>query len=92
MSPRTFQKPLLRVAIATGVLLLIPAVAMRFTTEVAWGPGDFVAAAVLLFGAGAATVMSRSHVKCAGRRALLTLAIALCFALVWAELAVGLFH
>lgn len=92
MSANTIQKPLFGVAIATGLLLLIPVVAMQFTTEVAWGPGDFVAAAVLLFGAGAAIVMSRSHVKSAGRRALLTAAIALFFGLVWAELAVGLLH
>ena len=92
MSASTIRKPLLGVAITTGLLLLIPAVAMQFTTEVMWGPGDFVAAAVLLFGAGAATVVSRKHVKNAGRRAFVTFAIALCFALVWAELAVGLFH
>ena len=92
MSANTFQKPLLGVALATGFLLLIPAVAMQFTTEVTWGSGDFVTAAILLFSAGAAAVMSRSYVNSAGRRALLTFAIALCFALVWAELAVGLFH
>jgi peptidoglycan/LPS O-acetylase OafA/YrhL len=91
MSISTIQKPLLSVAIATALLLLIPAAAMQFTTEVAWGPGDFVAAAVLIFGAGAAIVMSRSHVRNSARRALLATVIALCFALVWAELAVGLF-
>ncbi len=49
MSAVTIPKALLRVALGTAVLLLVPAVAMQFTEEVAWGLGDFVAAAVLLF-------------------------------------------
>ena len=31
-----------------ALLLLTPAVAMRFTGEVNWGPSDFVVAAVLI--------------------------------------------
>ncbi len=86
-----FQKPLLAVALVTALLLLVPAVAMQFTAEVSWGPGDFVVAGVLLFGAGAALVVGFRHVRGAGRRAALSLAIAGGLALVWAELAVGLF-
>lgn len=88
---RLFQKPLLAVALATAMLLLVPAVAMQFTPEVSWGPGDFVVAGVLLFGAGAATVFGFRHVRGTGRRAALALAVASGLALVWAELAVGLF-
>lgn len=92
MSATTLQRPLLGVALATALLLLIPAVAMQFTSEVAWGPGDFVVAGVLIFGAGTATVVGRRHVRGSGRRAALTFVIAFCLALVWAELAVGLFY
>jgi hypothetical protein len=86
-----FQKPLLAVALATAMLLLVPAIAMQFTPEVSWGPGDFVVAGILLFGAGAATVVGFRHVQGTGRRTALALAIASGLALVWAELAVGLF-
>ena len=46
-----------RVAALTAALLLLPAVARLYTTEVNWGPGDFVAAAALLFGAGMALLL-----------------------------------
>jgi len=91
MSTSTLQKPLLGVALATALLLLLPAVAMQFTSEVAWGPGDFVVAGVLLFGAGALMVLGLRHVTGIGRQAVLVLGVALGLALVWAELAVGLF-
>jgi hypothetical protein len=91
MSASTLKKLLLGVAVATALLLLVPALAMLFTSEVAWGPGDFVVAGLLLFGAGAAAVTGLRHVQGIGRRAGLIFVIALCLALVWTELAVGLF-
>ena len=92
MSEAPLKKPILGVAIVTLLLLLIPGVAMQFKTEVAWGPGDFVVAALLLFGAGSAAVLGFRHVRGVGRRAALICAIASGLALVWAELAVGLFN
>lgn len=92
MSASTLKKPLLGVALATALVLLVPALAMLFTEEVAWGPGDFVVAGVLLFGAGAAAVMGLRQVRGTGRRIGLIFAIAVSLALVWAELAVGLFE
>ncbi|MCE9657467.1 MAG: hypothetical protein K8R60_02835 [Burkholderiales bacterium] len=86
------RKPLLGVAAATALLLLVPAVAMQFTTEVNWSPGDFLVAAALLCGAGAAIVLGLGHVHGAGQRVALGLAVVLGLALVWAELAVGLFR
>ena len=91
MSAATFQKPLLSIAVATALLLLIPAVAMQYTNEVSWGPGDFVVAGILLFGAGTITVLGLRHVADGFRRAALICAVAFGLALVWAELAVGLF-
>ena len=91
MPATTLRKPLLGVAIATALLLLIPAAAMQFTAEVTWGPGDFVVAAVLLFGAGATTVLGLRQVTGTGQRVALVLAVVIGLALVWAELAVGLF-
>ena len=59
MSASTLKKPLLGVALGTGLLLLVPAPAMLFTSEVAWGPGDFVVAGVLFFRGGAGGVLGR---------------------------------
>lgn len=91
MSATTLKKPLFGVALATALLLLIPAVAMQFTSEVSWGPGDFVVAGVLLFGVCSLTVLGLRHVRGFGQRIALIFGIVFGLALVWAELAVGLF-
>ena len=91
MPTAKLRKPLLGVAIATALVLLIPAIAMQFTSEVSWGPGDFLVAGVLLFGAGSITVLGLRQVTGFGRRAILVFSMAFGLALVWAELAVGLF-
>lgn len=91
MSRGSLRKPLFGVALLTGVLLLLPVVAMRFTKEVSWGLGDFVVAAVLLLAAGSALVLAprlRNRVHRIGVVCLVTCALLI----VWAELAVGLFH
>jgi hypothetical protein len=85
------QRRLRRVAGATALLLLVPAIAMQFTSEVSWGPADFVVAGALLFGAGALAVLGLHHVSGTGKRIALFVVLALGLTLVWAELAVGLF-
>ena len=80
------------VLLATLAMLLVPAVAMRFTDEVNWGPGDFLAGGALLAGTGLAYVLAKRRI--AGRPGRLLLGALLAFGLlfVWAELAVGIFH
>jgi hypothetical protein len=85
------RKPLFGVVLLTGVLLLLPAAAMRLTNEVSWGPGDFVVAAILLLAAGSTLVFAtglRRRVHRLGVMGLVTFALLV----IWAELAVGLFH
>ena len=87
----SLRKALGVVAVATGLLLLVPLIAMQFTTEVNWGPGDFVVAACLLFITGTGMALAwRQTMRTAHRIALVGL-LALALATVWAELAVGLF-
>jgi hypothetical protein len=75
----------------TAVLLSVPLVAMQFTAEVNWGPGDFMAAGGLLFGAGMAYhVLSRLARTTLQRLGIAALVLAI-LAIVWAELAVGIF-
>ena len=91
MSTASLQKPLLAVALTTALLLALPAIAMQFTSEVSWGPGDFLVAGMLLFGAGALIVLSRNHIRNSTGRIAVTVGVLASLALVWAELAVGIF-
>ena len=72
-------------------LLAIPALAMLFTSEVAWGPGDFAIAAGLLV----ATALAMEIILRVGRspaiRLVLAAGVFALLALAWVELAVGVF-
>jgi uncharacterized membrane protein YgdD (TMEM256/DUF423 family) len=81
-----------RVLLATVAILLVPAVAMRFTDEVNWGPGDFLVGGALLAGTGLAYVLTKRRIAGRPGRLLLGALLALGLLLVWAELAVGIFH
>ena len=81
-----------RVLLATLAVLLAPAVAMRFTDEVNWGPGDFLAGGALLAGTGLAYVLAKRRIAGRPGRLLLGGLLALGLLLVWAELAVGIVH
>ena len=74
-------------SLAAG-LLLLPAIAMLFTNEMNWGPGDFLAAALILGGVGLGLEgAARQH----GRSRLAVVLAALATGLlVWVELAVGI--
>ncbi|MBB5714466.1 hypothetical protein [Sphingomonas aerophila] len=73
-----------------AVLLLAPAVAMRFTTEVNWSVPDFAFAAIMLAMVGAAVEL---FVRRANGRAYIAGAAIMIFGtffLVWVNLAVGI--
>jgi hypothetical protein len=72
-------------------LLLAPLLAMQFTSAVNWGAEDFLAAALLLGGAGLALEATVRLVRGTVPRIVIGLAILFVFALIWAELAVGIF-
>ncbi|WP_306393758.1 hypothetical protein [Telluria beijingensis] len=81
------------VGVATALILLAPLVAMQFTREVAWTGGDFGAAALLLASAGLACVRMARRVarRRPWQRVATVGALALAFAALWVELAVGVF-
>lgn len=85
----TLSKSLVRVALATAFLLLIPFVAMRFTTEVTWTLSDFASAGVLLFGAGLAYVLVARMGRQGPYRLGVGVAVAAGLLLIWGNLAVG---
>jgi len=81
---------MLRVALLTGLLLLVPLVAMQFTGEVRWNLADFVVAGALLFGAGATYQLLAARTDNLAYRAAVGVAVGATLMLVWANLAVGL--
>lgn len=86
----TQRKSIIRVALATGILLLVPLVAMRITDEVVWGPVDFVTAGGLLFGTGLAYVLAAGRGGTLVYRAAVGVALGTALFLVWSNLAVGI--
>lgn len=76
---------------SVALILSVPAVAMLFSREVNWGPGDFIAAAGLLFSTGLLARFIWRKVKRPRYRILFMGLLLLLLALVWLELAVGLF-
>lgn len=91
MKRLSLRRSLVGVVVVTALLLLVPLVAMQFTPEVSWGPVDFLAAAALSLGAGLAIVLSIRWFERPSARRVAMATIILITALVWAELAVGLF-
>ena len=79
-----------RLALMTGLILLLPLIAMQFSDEVNWSPADFVVAGVLLFGAGLTYQLISKRARNFAYRAAVGMAVATGLLLVWASLAVGL--
>jgi len=76
------------IAMATGVALLVPLVAMRFTTEVNWDKTDFIVMGTLLFGMSSLFVLVARRTPRKHRMIFGGMFIA-AFLYIWAELAVG---
>jgi hypothetical protein len=86
----TQNKNIIRVALATAILLLVPLVAMQITDEVVWSLADFVTAGGLLFGTGLAYVLAAGRGGTIVYRAAVGVALGTALSLVWANLAVGI--
>ncbi|MCL5432618.1 MAG: hypothetical protein M1524_00685 [Patescibacteria group bacterium] len=78
------------IALATGLMLLIPLIAMQFTGEVNWTLFDFVIMGILLSGMGSIFVVIARKINKKHRVAIAILITAVLLYL-WAELAVGIF-
>jgi hypothetical protein len=88
--PMPLAKSLIRVALATAFLLLIPLVAMQFTSEVMWTLSDFVVAGALLVGTGLTYVLVSRLGNTTTYRVAVGVAVMAGLLLVWANMAVGL--
>lgn len=85
------NKRLIAIVLTVALLLLIPFIAMQFTTEVNWSLPDFMIAAVLLLGTGLMCELVLRKVKKTSSRIAICVALFLALMLVWIELAVGIF-
>jgi hypothetical protein len=83
-------KRIVRLALIVAVLMLVPYIAMQFTKEVDWTLGDFIAMALLVFGAGLLFELIGTRMKTTRHRLATGLACFTGLALVWLNLAVGL--
>lgn len=87
----TQNKRLAGILFTAALLLVVPLVAMQFTTEVKWSFFDFLVAGFLLFGTGLLLELILRKVKTIRQRIILCAVLFITLALVWAELAVGIF-
>lgn len=87
----TQRNRLILILLTVPFLLLIPFIAMQFTSEVDWSPFDFLVMGTLLLGTGLVVELVLRKVKKAEHRIALCAAVLVLFLLIWAELAVGIF-
>ena len=87
----TQNKRIIGIIIGVVFLLLIPLIAMQFSTELNWTIFDFIVAAVLLLGTGFLCEFVLRMVNHSKYRIAIILAILVALLLVWAELAIGIF-
>lgn len=79
------------ILLTIGLLLLVPLIAMRFTTEVNWTRGDFIVAGLLLLSTGLSCELAIRSLKKIEYRIAVCAAILAAFVLLWGELATGYF-
>ena len=85
------DKRFIIILLSVPLLLLIPFIAMQFTSQVNWSPFDFLVMGVLLLSTGLICELILRKIKKTRHRIVLCFAILLILFLVWAELAVGIF-
>ena len=78
------------IVLGTGLILLIPLIAMQFTNEVNWDTKDFIVFGFLLLTTATLFVfVSRRAPR--RRQVVIGFLFAAVFVYIWAELAVGIF-
>ncbi|WP_299217610.1 hypothetical protein [uncultured Dokdonia sp.] len=76
----------------TGIILLIPLIAMQFTNQVTWNVMDFIIAGVLLLSTGLLINYIQKKLIRNTYRTLIIIGVIILLLFVWVELAVGIFE
>ena len=79
------------ILIIVGALLLIPFIAMQFSSEVVWTVSDFIIMGILLLVTGLGIDLVLRKVSSNKNRLIIGGIILAVFFMIWAELAVGVF-
>ncbi|MCZ7556298.1 MAG: hypothetical protein M5R41_07855 [Bacteroidia bacterium] len=87
---RSIRRQMWHVALTTASILMVPLVAMVFTTEVNWGVFDFVVMGMLIFGTGLTYVLLSRISDSLSYRVAVGVAVVAGLLLVWVNLAVGI--
>ncbi|GGW80339.1 hypothetical protein [Salegentibacter mishustinae] len=85
------RKNFLVIPLIVGALLLIPFIAMQFSSEVAWTASDFIIMGILLLVTGLGIDLVLRKVSSSKNRLIMGGIILAVFFMIWAELAVGVF-
>ena len=86
------KKRIILLLILPVIILLIPLVAMQFTSEVNWSITDFIIAALLLFGTAFGLDFLSRKINSRKIKVILAFLVLALFILIWIELAVGIFN
>lgn len=89
-SEKAFTQSVLRVALVTVAILMIPLIAMQFSSEVDWSPGDFIIMGALIFAIGFLYVLATRFVSNIVYKVAIAAALGSTFLMIWVNLAVGL--
>ena len=84
------RKNIIRIALVTACILLVPLVAMQFTEEVNWNLFDFAFMGTLLFGTGLTYELVARKARNIAYRVAVGVAVAAALLLVWVNGAVGI--
>lgn len=82
---------LVRPALITAFILLLPLVAMQFSQQVKWDFFDFIFMGILIFGTYFCFELVARRLQSAQWRMLAAVGFTILLAIVWAQLAVGIF-
>jgi hypothetical protein len=84
------SRNIIRVLLVTGLVLMVPLVAMQFTEEVDWNLFDFIVMGIPLLSMGFGYELATRSVGDAKSRFAIGLVFLAALLLIWAELAVGI--
>ncbi len=87
----TISKKYIVILSSILVLLLIPFIAMQFSSEVNWSLFDFLIAGAGLLALGFSIDLVTRKIKPFNKKLIAVAVIVMLFLLVWTELAVGVF-
>ena len=87
----TRNKNVVRILLATALILMVPLLAMQVTDQVNWDLADFAVIGTLLIGTGLTYELASRKVSDTKHRIVIGVALGVALLLMWIELAVGLF-